>query len=82
MDLGLKGRRAIVCASSKGLGRACAASLAREGVDVTITARNAETLEATAREILASPRVTRWQPASAGFSRVMESHMDLKMRAG
>ncbi len=51
MDLGLKGRRAIVCASSKGLGRACAASLAREGVEVTITARNAETLEATAREI-------------------------------
>ena len=51
MDLGLKGRKAIVCASSRGLGRACATSLAREGVDVTITARTADALEATAREI-------------------------------
>ena len=51
MDLGIAGRRAIVCASSKGLGRGCAFSLAREGVDVTINARNAETLEATAVEI-------------------------------
>ena len=51
MDLGIAGRRAIVCASSKGLGRGCAFSLAREGVDVTINARNAEALEATAVEI-------------------------------
>jgi 3-oxoacyl-[acyl-carrier protein] reductase len=51
MDLGLKGRTAIVCAASKGLGKACAMSLAREGVAVTITARTRETLEATAEEI-------------------------------
>ena len=51
MDLGIKGRRAIVCASSKGLGRACAMALAREGVDVTLTARSAEALEKTAAEI-------------------------------
>ena len=39
MDLGMKGRRALVCAASKGLGYACAEALAREGVHVTITAR-------------------------------------------
>jgi 3-oxoacyl-[acyl-carrier protein] reductase len=51
MDLGIKGKTALVCAASKGLGRACAFSLAREGVAVTIVARTAETLEAAAREI-------------------------------
>jgi 3-oxoacyl-[acyl-carrier protein] reductase len=51
MDLGLKGRKAIVSAASRGLGRACAESLAREGVDVTIVARGAEALEAAAAEI-------------------------------
>src|SRR6476620_1492728 len=51
MDLGLKGKKAIVCAASKGLGRACAMSLAREGVDVVITARTAADLEKTANEI-------------------------------
>jgi 3-oxoacyl-[acyl-carrier protein] reductase len=51
MDLGLNGKRAIVCAASKGLGRACALSLAREGVALVITARTAETLEQTAEEI-------------------------------
>src|SRR6476661_2210434 len=51
MDLGLKGKKAIVCAASKGLGRACAMSLAREGVDVVITARTASDLEATAADI-------------------------------
>jgi len=51
MDLGIAGKRAIVCASSKGLGRACAEALAREGVNVTINGRNAETLAATADEI-------------------------------
>jgi 3-oxoacyl-[acyl-carrier protein] reductase len=53
MDLGLRGKRALVCAASKGLGRACATSLAREGVAVTITARTQETLERTADEIRA-----------------------------
>jgi 3-oxoacyl-[acyl-carrier protein] reductase len=51
MDLGLKGRRAIVCAASKGLGRACATALAREGVSVTITGRTVQLLEEAARAI-------------------------------
>ncbi len=51
MDLGIKGKSAIVCAASKGLGRACAWSLAREGVDLTICARGKGALEQTAAEI-------------------------------
>ncbi len=51
MDLGLSGKRAIVCASSRGLGRACAEALAREGVAVTLNGRSADTLAATAEEI-------------------------------
>jgi 3-oxoacyl-[acyl-carrier protein] reductase len=51
MDLGIKGRTALVCAASKGLGKACAMSLAREGVAVTVVARTAATLDATATEI-------------------------------
>jgi 3-oxoacyl-[acyl-carrier protein] reductase len=48
VDLGIAGRKAIVCASSRGLGRACAASLAREGVEITLNGRTQESLEATA----------------------------------
>ena len=51
MDLGIRGKKAIVCAASKGLGKACAVSLAREGVDLTIVARTPGPLEATAEEI-------------------------------
>ena len=51
MDLGIKGRKAIVCAASKGLGKGCAMHLAREGVDLVINARTAAELEATAAEI-------------------------------
>jgi 3-oxoacyl-[acyl-carrier protein] reductase len=51
MDLGIKGRKAIVCAASKGLGKGCAMALAREGVDVVISARTADVLEKTADEI-------------------------------
>ena len=58
MDTGLKGKKAIVCAASKGLGRACAMALAREGVDVVITARTQSTLEATAAEIRAATGVS------------------------
>lgn len=59
MDLGLAGRKAIVCAASHGLGKACASALAREGADVVINARNAEALEAAADEIRsAAPNVT------------------------
>lgn len=57
MDLGIKDRKAIVCASSKGLGKACAMALAREGVHVTINARDAEILEQTAAEIRAATAV-------------------------
>lgn len=53
MELGLKGRRAIVCAASKGLGRAVAFSLAREGVDLVITARGEAALAETAAAIRA-----------------------------
>ena len=51
MELGIKDRQALVCAASKGLGRACALSLAREGVHVTIVARGAEALAQTAATI-------------------------------
>jgi 3-oxoacyl-[acyl-carrier protein] reductase len=51
MDFGIRGRTALVCAASKGLGRACAFSLAREGVKLVVTARGREALEATAQEI-------------------------------
>ena len=51
LDLRIRGRKALVCAASKGLGRACAMSLGRAGVELTITARTAETLEQTAEEI-------------------------------
>lgn len=54
MDMGIAGRRALVCAGSKGLGRGCAEALAREGVAVTITARGQEALEATAAAIRAA----------------------------
>lgn len=51
MDLGLKGRKAIVCAASKGLGRGCAEALAADGAELTICARTAADIEATAAEI-------------------------------
>ena len=57
MDMGLRGKTAIVCASSKGLGRGCAFSLAREGVNLVITARGKEALEKTAEEIRAATGV-------------------------
>ena len=58
MDLGLKGRKAIVCASSRGLGKGCATSLARAGVDVTLNGRDPAALEATAEEIRSATGVT------------------------
>lgn len=51
MDLGLKGKKAIVCASSRGLGFACAKALAREGADVIINGRHGEALRAAEAEI-------------------------------
>ena len=57
MDLGIRGRTALVCAASKGLGRGCALSLAREGVNLVITARGREALEATAEDLRKSFKV-------------------------
>jgi 3-oxoacyl-[acyl-carrier protein] reductase len=51
MDLGISGRRAIVCASSRGLGKGCVMALAKEGVRVVVNGMDAETLEHTAQEI-------------------------------
>ena len=51
MDLGIKGKRALVCASSKGLGRGCAEALAEAGVNLVMNARGEEALEAAAAEI-------------------------------
>ena len=54
MDLGLEGKHAIVTGGSRGIGKAIARELAREGVDVAIVARNKGDLEATARELAAA----------------------------
>ena len=51
MDLGIKGKRALVCASSKGLGLGCAEALAAAGVDLVMNARGAEALQAAAERI-------------------------------
>ena len=60
MDLGINGRTAIVCAASKGLGKACAMQLAKEGVNVVISARTKADIEATADQIrkIANVKVT------------------------
>ena len=57
MDLGISGRTAIVCAASKGLGKACAMQLAKEGVNVVISARTKADIEKTADEIRKSANV-------------------------
>ena len=57
MDLGLKGRVAVIGGGSKGLGRACAQSLAQEGANVAVCSRNVEALETAAQEIRASSEV-------------------------
>jgi len=57
MDLGLSAKKGIVCAASKGLGRAVAVALAREGVDLVINARSQDTLQAAAESIRAETGV-------------------------
>jgi 3-oxoacyl-[acyl-carrier protein] reductase len=57
MDLGIRGKRALVTASSKGLGRGCAEALAAAGVDLVLNARGAEALEATAADLRARYQV-------------------------
>src|SRR4051812_30616307 len=51
MDLGIAGRKAIVCASSRGLGRACASRLAEAGCEVVVNGRDSGRTEGTAGEI-------------------------------
>jgi len=51
MDLGIRGRKAIVCASSKGLGRGCAAALAEAGCDLVVNGRHADVLAETAQAL-------------------------------
>ncbi len=58
MNFGIDGRTAIVCAASKGLGKGCALALAHEGVNVVISARGEEALNATAKEISSETGVT------------------------
>ncbi|MEO0369948.1 MAG: SDR family oxidoreductase [Pseudomonadota bacterium] len=58
MDLGIKGKRALVCASSKGLGLGCAEALAEAGVDLVMNARGSDALEASAEAIRAAHGVS------------------------
>lgn len=58
MDLGIRGKRALVCAGSKGLGRGCAEALAAAGCDLVLNARGAEALAATAAALRADHGVT------------------------
>ena len=62
MDLGIAGRKAIVCASSRGLGKACASALAEAGCEVVVNGRDAERLEATANEIAKATKARRSCP--------------------
>lgn len=78
MDLGIRGRRALVCASSKGLGRGCAEALAEAGVDLVMNARGAEALEAAAEDIRAAHGVAVTAVAAditleAGRAKVLEA---------
>jgi 3-oxoacyl-[acyl-carrier protein] reductase len=58
MDLGIKGKTALVCGASKGLGRGCAEALAADGVNLVLVARSAEALERTADDIRRAHGVT------------------------
>ena len=55
MDMGIAGKWALVCGASKGLGFGCAQALVREGVNVLVVARTAETLESAVEKLLADP---------------------------
>jgi 3-oxoacyl-[acyl-carrier protein] reductase len=68
MDLGISGRKAIVCASSQGLGLACALALAREGVELIINGRNADKLERARAGILASTPTAKIQCVTADIT--------------
>ncbi|WP_445599996.1 SDR family oxidoreductase [Azospirillum sp. A39] len=81
MDLGLKGRTAIVCAASRGLGRACAEALAAEGAEILLVARTAGPLEEAAAAIAGAHGATvRWVAADvatdAGIAAVVDACPD------
>lgn len=81
MDLGLSGRKAIVCAASRGLGRACAEQLAAEGAEIVLVARTEGPLEQAARDIAAATGATvRWAAADvstdAGIEAVLRACPD------
>lgn len=73
MDLGLKGKTAIIGGSSKGLGKACAMSLSREGVNIVICARNADELYKTASEIK-----SKFENKVLAITADLSSHEDIK----
>lgn len=81
MDYDIRGRKAIVCAASRGLGKGCAIALAREGVDLVINGRNPDTLASTAQEIQRETGVSvQWIVADittqAGRAQVLEACPD------
>jgi 3-oxoacyl-[acyl-carrier protein] reductase len=84
MDLGIAGKKALVCAASKGLGRGCAEALAEAGCEVTILARTEETVRRTAEEIGARVgRPVRWlacditTPDGRAAALAVEPHPDI-----
>ena len=84
MDLGIQGRRALICASSKGLGKGCAEALAGGGVDLILSARGVESLEATAANIRSTYGVSVVAVAAditteAGQAAVLEAAGDIDM---
>ena len=86
MDLGIQGKKAIVCASSKGLGKACALSLVQEGVDVIINSRNEEDLKKVKTELLEAdqqsdkPKYTGEEDPNLGLDALDEARARLKKR--
>ncbi len=82
MDLGLSSKVAIVAASSKGLGRACAAALAQEGAKVVITARRPEELARTAAEIRDLPGASDVHTLAADVSRAEDVSRLVKATIG
>jgi 3-oxoacyl-[acyl-carrier protein] reductase len=72
MDLGIAGKKAIVCASSKGLGKGCAIALAEAGCDIVINGRRIEELHATAEEIRAKTGVKVYEVAGDVSERAIQ----------
>ncbi len=80
MDLGLTGRVALVAGGGRGIGKACALSLAREGVDVAVLSRTASELEATAAEVRALGRKALALPCDATDAAALDLALDQLQR--